>query len=72
VCDLPRNGSLLLTDERGWKVKYSGNNSWRITRGIVNVNFIARESMTEFLCSSTAAEVKCFCIGSVLSSLLYE
>jgi len=46
VCNLARNGSLPLTDERGWKAKYSAHNSWKIIQGILYVNFITRENMT--------------------------
>lgn len=72
MCNLPRNGSLPLTDERGWKAKYSAHNLWKIIQAILYVNFITRESMTEFPCGFTAAEVNSLCTGSVLASLLYK
>lgn len=72
MCNLARNGSLTLTEERGWQAKYSAHKSWKIIRGILYVNFITRESMTEFPCGFTAAEVNSLCTGSVLASLLYR
>ena len=70
--NLPRNGSLPLTDERGWKTKYSAHNSWKIIQGILYVNFITLESMTELPCGFTATQVTSLCTGSVLASLLYK
>jgi hypothetical protein len=57
VCNSPRNGSLPLTEEQGWNVKYSAYYTWKIIQGILYVNFITHESMMVFLCRLTAVSV---------------